>query len=83
MIQGHFCWMSRRPLERCEALSQLRRRDEHALAFIPEHTQIIGLRNILIHEYGKIDDELVWKAVQQQLPLLLSSVTGELDRTGR
>lgn len=26
-----------------------------------------GLRNILVHEYGKIDDELVWDTVQHRL----------------
>ena len=79
---------TRRAVERSleiigEALAQLRKRDEDALAGIAEHAQVIGLRNVLIHEYGKVDDELIWKAVQEKLPSLLSSVTSQLERIGR
>jgi uncharacterized protein with HEPN domain len=66
-----------------EALSQLRKRDEHALDRIAEYAQVIGLRNVLIHEYGKVDDGSIWKAVQDKLPALLSSVASELERIGR
>lgn len=79
---------TRRAVERSleiigEALAQLRKRDPDALAPIHQHSQIIGLRNVLIHEYGKVDDELIWHTVQQKLPLLLSSATDELNRIGR
>ncbi len=30
--------------------------------------QIIGMRNILVHEYFRIDPETVWTAVEIQLP---------------
>jgi uncharacterized protein YutE (UPF0331/DUF86 family) len=26
-----------------------------------------GMRNILVHEYGRVDDELVFETVQQRL----------------
>jgi uncharacterized protein with HEPN domain len=32
--------------------------------------QIIGMRNILVHEYFRIDAETVWTAVELQLPSL-------------
>jgi uncharacterized protein with HEPN domain len=32
--------------------------------------QIIGMRNILVHEYFRIDPEIVWSAMEIQLPAL-------------
>lgn len=34
--------------------------------------QIIGQRNILVHDYGEIDPELVWNVVDRRLPELIS-----------
>ena len=39
-------------------------------AQIPEQRQIISFRNILIHGYDMIDEEVVWKIVQIDLPIL-------------
>lgn len=44
-------------------------------AFCDEHpdvpwSKIVGMRNILIHAYFKIDSEIVWSAVQDSLPML-------------
>jgi len=32
--------------------------------------KIIGMRNILVHGYFEIDTDIVWNAVQRDLPLL-------------
>lgn len=32
---------------------------------------IIGMRNVLIHDYFDIDIEIAWETVQQDLPMLL------------
>lgn len=37
-------------------------------------TRIIGMRNILVHHYFGIDAELVWSAVESELPALKSAV---------
>ena len=36
---------------------------------------IIGMRNILIHDYGAIDWMLVWDTIQQDIPPLLTHVS--------
>lgn len=32
--------------------------------------QIIGLRNIVIHEYFGIDEQVIWNVIKYELPLL-------------
>lgn len=32
--------------------------------------KIIGQRNVLIHDYGDVDDELVWNLVELEIPKL-------------
>jgi uncharacterized protein with HEPN domain len=36
--------------------------------------KMVGLRNVLIHEYGEIDHALVWAVVQEHLPILMAQV---------
>ena len=33
--------------------------------------QIIGQRNVLIHEYGEIKQERIWKVVEENIPQLI------------
>ena len=33
--------------------------------------QIIGQRNVLIHEYGEIKQERIWKVVRENVPQLI------------
>ena len=40
---------------------------------IPWH-KIIGMRNVLVHGYFEIDLDVVWDAVQQDVPLLKPAV---------
>ena len=41
--------------------------------------RIIGFRNILIHGYDIIDEMIVWKAVENHLPILVKEVKEILD----
>lgn len=34
--------------------------------------KIIGQRNVLIHDYGDVDDDLVWNLVELEIPALAS-----------
>ena len=75
---------TRHAVERCleiigEALAQLRRLDESLLADIPGSRQLIGMRNVLVHEYGRVDDVLIWQAVHTKLTLLQSVIQSKLE----
>jgi uncharacterized protein with HEPN domain len=37
-------------------------------------SEIVGMRNRIIHEYDKINLEIIWRTVQQDLPLLLEEL---------
>ncbi|MCD6393887.1 MAG: DUF86 domain-containing protein [Planctomycetes bacterium] len=36
--------------------------------------QIIGQRNVLIHEYGEIKQERIWKVVRENIPILIEQL---------
>jgi uncharacterized protein with HEPN domain len=42
--------------------------------------KIIGMRNILVHGYFTIDLDIVWNAVQQDVPLLKPAVVALLKQ---
>jgi uncharacterized protein with HEPN domain len=42
--------------------------------------RIIGMRNIIAHQYFGIDAEVVWNVVERDLPVLKSQVLALLDQ---
>lgn len=54
-----------------ESLGRLRRDDPATAARVPGLDKIIGMRNIIAHEYGAIDYEIVWGTVTNQVPKLI------------
>ena len=62
-----------------EALGRVRNLDKEALEQISEHQRIIGFRNILIHGYDVVDEQIVWTAVQKHLPTLTKEVERMLE----
>lgn len=42
--------------------------------------QMIGARNILIHNYDGMDPDIVWNIVQTEIPRLLASVNVLIER---
>lgn len=54
-----------------EALKRLRRDDAPTSARVPGVDKIIGMRNIIAHEYGHIDYEVVWRAATTSVPALI------------
>ena len=65
-----------------EALNRLRKADPDVAHRIPDISRIIGLRNILAHGYAVDDDAVVWSAVSQRMPALLTVVENLLDEIG-
>ena len=48
-------------------------------AFQEQHPEIAlgkatGMRNILVHEYGRVDVEEVWRTVRDDLPALVTAL---------
>ncbi len=61
-----------------EAVGRLARDDPGAVSRLSERDRIVAFRNVLIHGYDLVDDELVWDTIQNKLPVLLSQVEGLL-----
>jgi len=59
-----------------EAVGRLARDDPDTASRLSEHRRIVAFRNVLIHGYDLVDDDLVWDTVKTKLPILLSDVEG-------
>jgi uncharacterized protein with HEPN domain len=53
-----------------EAAAKLGKLDSVLAGQISDHRRIVAFRNLLIHGYDAILDEVVWGIVETQLPLL-------------
>lgn len=62
-----------------EALVQLRAVAPEIAASIADIQRIIGMRNRLVHAYAEVDDEIVWDAATQEVPLLAIAVRNLLN----
>lgn len=65
-----------------EALSQLAKVAPQLAGEIPDHRQVVGLRNILIHGYAVVNRELIWRAVHENLPGLRAAVDRLIRASG-
>jgi uncharacterized protein with HEPN domain len=71
-----------------EALNRLKKIEPTAASSITDARQIIAFRNILIHGYDVVRDEVVWGILETDLPKLSRDVDtlleqGEAEQTGR
>ena len=57
-----------------EALARLAKDDSGVAAAIPDSGKIIAFRNILIHGYASVDDQIVWGVIENHLAGLRTSV---------
>ena len=62
-----------------EALNRIKRLDMRVYNQIAHAEQIVGFRNILVHGYDIISDQLVWQVVQSNLIELLEQCNGLLN----
>ena len=58
-----------------EALRQLSKMDSGTAEQISHYQRIISFRNVLIHGYDIIEDQIVWDVVVNDLPVLYKQVT--------
>jgi uncharacterized protein with HEPN domain len=54
-----------------EALAQLSRRYPDVAERIPDHRGIINFRNVLVHGYDAVEDEVVWGLAEGKVPPLI------------
>jgi uncharacterized protein with HEPN domain len=57
-----------------EALVGLRRIAPDLATEIADLQRIVAFRNVLIHDYGAVDDGLVWKMIENNLPDLRATI---------
>ena len=62
-----------------EALGNLAKLDAALAAKITDLRDVIAFRNILIHGYATIDNQRVWRVIEQDLPRLQAEVSALLD----
>ena len=65
-----------------EALVRLRQFDAATAERIEHQERIVGFRNLLVHEYDRIEPDQVWRTIQKDLPslkVLLKSLLAETD----
>ncbi|RJQ79247.1 DUF86 domain-containing protein [Pseudonocardiaceae bacterium YIM PH 21723] len=48
-------------------------------AKIPELRSVVGFRNVVVHGYATLDEEIVWKIIIGNLPRLVQNVRAILD----
>ncbi len=61
-----------------EALNRLNRLDPGTATLIPDLRQIVAFRNVLIHGYAVIDNELVWEVATTRVKDLVAQLVGLL-----
>jgi len=66
-----------------EALRHLAAEDPAMISNIRDHRQIISFRNILIHGYDVIEDDVVWGVIQEKLSVLENQVESLLNETNQ
>lgn len=63
-----------------EALNRLGKINPDLLDLIADSRAIINFRNILVHGYDRVEDEVVWGIVRRHAPALRETVTLLLAR---
>ena len=62
-----------------EALAQLVKVDTAVANRISDRRRIVAFRNILVHGYADVDDQLVWDVITTKLSTLQEEVNALLD----
>lgn len=63
-----------------EALKRIKVSDPGVIVEIGDVSRIIAFRNVLVHGYDVVDNEVVWLVVSDNVPRLLAAVNGLLGQ---
>ncbi|HEY4572684.1 MAG TPA: HepT-like ribonuclease domain-containing protein [Thermoanaerobaculia bacterium] len=58
-----------------EALAKLKKSDPEIAGKIADYRRIVAFRNVLVHGYDAILDEVVWGIVETQLPIVRTTLS--------
>jgi len=62
-----------------ESLQQMTRKYPDIASKITDYRNIINFRNILVHGYDRVEDEVVWGLIENHLPILRMEVEALLS----
>lgn len=65
-----------------EALNRLSHVDTGLAARVPELRSVVGFRNVLVHGYREVDDDIVRQVATDELPPLADVLRGLLTELG-
>ena len=63
-----------------EAANRVSHQTQEAYPLIP-WTQIVGLRNRLVHGYSEVDFDILWRIIKDDLPPLITELVKILGET--
>ena len=61
-------------------MNALARHDQASAESITTYSLIIAFRNILVHGYSQVDDEIVWDIDQSYVPTLIAEITDLVEQ---
>jgi len=64
-----------------EAFKRIEKVDPSFRESFPEMGDIIGMRNRLIHGYDVVDDEVVWRTAEENIPALMEKLAAWLKES--
>jgi len=62
-----------------EAIGRIKRDEPELLSLIRHHRAIVSFRNILVHAYDAIDDQIVWNVIEDDLDNLIDDIKRLID----
>lgn len=64
-----------------EALTAAVREHPDLERLVPDARAAIGLRNRIVHGYDTVDDTLIWRVVQDKVPVIKAQIEAVLSAT--
>lgn len=65
-----------------EALNRLRKADPDTAAAVVDLDRIVGMRNVIAHQYADLDYQIIWAAATYRVPALAPTLDRLLGEAG-